>query len=268
MNPGALSRRLLLQSAGALLVSFSLPPATAQNGRAAVPPPDLDSFLAIGADGKVTIFTSHVDVGTGILTAYRQIAAEELDIPIDRFTVVEGDTARTPDHGGTGGSSGVPRGGVDIRRAAATARQALLQLGAAEWKRPAAELTIRSGEVVPTAGGPGLPVARLIGGKRFDLKVDPNAPLKSPATYTVVGKPIPRADLPSRPRAAMSTCRTSRSPACSTGASCGPPPLAPNCWLSTRFPFASFPASGSCAFRTSSGSWPRMNGPPSARLAT
>ena len=195
MNAAALSRRHLLKSAGALVVSFSIPTAPGQNGRAAGPAPDLDSFLAVAADGKVTIFTSHVDVGTGITTVYRQIAAEELGIPIERFTVIEGDTGRTPDHGGTGGSSGVPRGGADIRRAAATARQALVQLGSTELKRPAAELTIRAGEVVPAAGGPGVPVAKLIGGKRFDLKVNPDAPLKDPANYTVVGKPVLRTDL-------------------------------------------------------------------------
>ena len=127
-----MTRRELLQAGGAMIVSFAWR-AAAQNGAAA----DLDSFLAIHPDGKVTLFTSHVDVGTGILTAYRQIAAEELGIPADRFTAVEGDTANTPDHGGTGGSSGVPRGGADIRRVAATARRARLEMGARQLKRPA-----------------------------------------------------------------------------------------------------------------------------------
>ena len=127
-----MTRRELLQAGGAMIVTFAWRVA-AQNGSAA----DLDSFLAIHPDGKVTLFTSHVDVGTGILTAYRQIAAEELGIPVALITVVEGDTATTPDHGGTGGSSGVPRGGADIRRVAATARRALLEMGARQLKRPA-----------------------------------------------------------------------------------------------------------------------------------
>jgi nicotinate dehydrogenase subunit B len=206
----AFSRRALLKSGGALVVSFALATrrAPAQNapppgqgggpgGRGGPPaaPAELDSFLAIHPDGRATLFTSHVDVGTGILTAYRQIAAEELGIPVERFSVVEGDTAITPDHGGTGGSSGVPRGGVDIRRAAATARRALLEMGAKQLNKPASELTIGDAEVRPASGGPGVAIAALIGGKRFALKVDPNAPLKNPATYTVVGKPILRTDL-------------------------------------------------------------------------
>src|SRR5437588_8969158 len=127
------SRRDLLRAGGALVVSFSLAPKIkAQNGRGPAPRPELDSFLAIRQDGSVTIFTSKVDVGTGLSTVFRQTAAEELGIPVERFTVVEGDTATTPDHGGTGGSSGVPRGASDIRQVAATARQALLALGAKE----------------------------------------------------------------------------------------------------------------------------------------
>ena len=130
----------------------------AQNGPGGVAA-DVDSFIAIHADGSVTIYTSKVDVGTGLATAFRQIAAEELGIPVERFSVVEGDTATTPNHGGTGGSSGIPRGAADIRRAAATARQALLELGAKQLNRPAAELTIAAGEVRPVNGGQGIAVA-------------------------------------------------------------------------------------------------------------
>src|SRR5579863_2256462 len=121
------SRRAILKGGGAMVVSFALGRRVfAQGARAA----SLDSFLAIHQDGFVTISTSHVDIGTGIATVFRQVAAEELDIPVERFTVVEGDTGTTPNHGGTGGSSGVPRGAADIRHAAATARQALLKIAA------------------------------------------------------------------------------------------------------------------------------------------
>ena len=193
-----ISRRSLLLQGGGLLVSFALPkPASAQTAKP-LDPSEVDSFLAIHPDGSVTVFTSKVDVGTGLATAIRQVAAEELGIPVERFTVVEGDTAATPDHGGTGGSSGVPRGAVEIRQAAATARQALLNLASAEWKRPAAELTIADGQIRPASGGPGVSIASLIGGKKLALKVDPKAPLRDPKTYTVVGKPVLRTDVPAK----------------------------------------------------------------------
>ena len=208
-NETLLTRRGLLKSGGALIVGFTLSaalPSRAPGQQAAAPGgpggaaggPDVDSFIAIQADGTVTLLTSRVDIGTGLRMAYRQIAAEELGIPVERFGITEGDTAFTPDHGGTGGSTGIPRGGSDIRLAAATARQALLEMGAKQLNRPASELTIVSGEVQPIAGGPGVRVGALIGGKRFSLKVNPKAPLKDPSTYSVVGKPLLRADVPGK----------------------------------------------------------------------
>ena len=200
-------RDLLKQAGGALIVSFGFGGGTvralAQAGGAASSigkSPDaseVDSFLAVRGDGSVTIYTSKVDVGTGLSTAFRQVAAEELGIPVERFTVIEGDTAQTPDHGGTGGSSGIPRGASDIRRAAATARQAILDLGAKQLNVPASDLTIDGGSVFGS-GGEKVSVASLIGGKHFDLKVNQNAPLKSASAYAVVGKPILRRDVPAK----------------------------------------------------------------------
>src|SRR4029077_16193285 len=92
---------------------------------------EVDSFLAFHADGSVVIYTSKVDVGTGLRIAMSQMVAEELGVPIESVSIVEGDTALVPDHGGTGGSTGIPRGAVDVRQAAATARQAILNQGAA-----------------------------------------------------------------------------------------------------------------------------------------
>src|SRR5499426_1627005 len=122
-----LSRRDLLRTGGALVVSFvcgatlphrslaQSPGAGADLGK----PLDLkevDSFLAVHADGSITIYTSKVDVGTGLRTAMSQMVAEELGVPVQRISVVEGDTALTPDQGGTGGSTGIPRGAVEVRQ--------------------------------------------------------------------------------------------------------------------------------------------------------
>ena len=193
----SISRRgILKMAAGALVVRFALGQSTGDASKS-LDPSEVDSFIAIHADGSVTIYTSKVDVGTGLATAFRQTAAEELGIPVERFTVIEGDTALTPNHGGTGGSSGIPRGAADIRRAAATARQALLDLGAKQLNQPAAELTIAGGDVMHS-NGQRVTVASLIAGKRLGVKVNANAPLKDPAAYTVVGKPILRTDVPGK----------------------------------------------------------------------
>jgi len=202
-----ISRRDLLRAGGAVVVSFALGSpkrAAAQASGAGVDigkpldPHEVDSFLAVHTDGSVTLYTSHVDVGVGLRIAMRQMAAEELGIAVNHIAMVEGDTALTPDHGGTGGSTGIPRGGVDVRQAAATARQALLKLGAVQLQRPAAELTIVDGQVRSLAGGEGADIGKLIGDRRFGLKVDSKAPLQDPARYAVVGKPLLRPDVPEK----------------------------------------------------------------------
>jgi nicotinate dehydrogenase subunit B len=205
----AVPRREFLKTSGAVVVSFALRsalpnPLLAQNFAAnpdlgkPLDPHEVDSFLAVQADGSVTIYTSKVDVGTGLQIAMSQMAAEELGVPIERITVIEGDTAVTPNQGGTGGSTGVPIGAVQVRQAAATARQAFLSLAAERLKRPAAELTLADGIVRPSVGGSGITLAALVGGKRLDLKVDPKAPLRDSSSYTVVGKPILRTDVPGK----------------------------------------------------------------------
>src|SRR5438105_13583248 len=183
-----LSRRDLLRTGGALVVSFMCGAARPQRslGQASGAGTDLgkpldlkevDSFLAVHADGSITIYTSKVDVGTGLRTAMSQMVAEELGMSVERIAVVEGDTALTPDQGGTGGSTGIPRGAVEGRQAAATAHQAILTLGADRLGRQAAELTLADGQVRPIKGGPGLGLGALVGGTRLALKVDPQAPL-------------------------------------------------------------------------------------------
>jgi nicotinate dehydrogenase subunit B len=212
MSATQLSRRDMLKAGGVLLVTFptaALLPrwAQAQSPAAnAVPPPvgkpldpgDVDSFLAIHADGTVTVYTGKVDVGTGLRVAVAQMAAEELGVPAESVHVVDGDTGVCPDQGGTGGSTGLTRGGADVRQAAATARHALITLGAERLGKPAADLTLEKGEVRPIAGGTGVAIGTLVGDRRLSLKVDAKAPLREPATYTVVGASVPRPDVPDK----------------------------------------------------------------------
>jgi len=208
MQTTDLTRRDLLKAGGAIVVSFAFAAmprrAAAQAGApagAAGRPLDageVDGLLAIHADGSVTLYTSKVDVGTGVRIAFAQMAAEELGIAPSRVSVIEGDTATCPDQGGTGGSTGLVRGGTEIRAAAATARRALLQMGATRLNRPASDLTIADGQVRPRAGGAGIGIGTLIGDRRFALKVDRNAPLTPPAQHAAIGKPLLRPDVPAK----------------------------------------------------------------------
>jgi len=201
-----LSRRSLLRSGGALVVGFGLAkPALAQVLAGAerllgktLDPGELDGFFAVHADGSVTLFSGKVDLGQGLRVAYKQIVAEELGIAPDRVSLVEGDTALTPDQGPTAGSSGVMRGGMQIRRAAATAREALIRVASEQLGLPVEELEAANGEVRSRTGGKGIGFGALIGDRRFAMKVDAKAKLKDPDTYAVVGKPLPRPDVPGK----------------------------------------------------------------------
>ena len=169
-----MNRRDFLKAGASVVVYFSFdgPRAFAQaDAGKPVDPSEVDSFLAIHPGGTVTVFTSKVDVGTGLRIAVAQMAAEELGIPVEQVTVVDGDTATCPDQGGTGGSTGLTRGGMEVRQAAATARQALEASG----------VTLAS-----------------LAGRPLSLKVDPKAPLRSASAFTAIGKSSPRPDVPAK----------------------------------------------------------------------
>jgi len=198
------SRRAVLKG-GAITVGFALAglPSRVRAQSAAVAKRILDSkevdaFLAVNGDGTVTLFCGKVDLGQGLRIAIPQIAAEELGVNVDKITFIEGDTALTPDQGRTSGSNGIQRGGVQIRQAAATARKALVELAAQRLNAKAEDLETTGGMVRPKSGGTGISFADLIAGKQFDLKLDPKAPLKDPARYTIVGKPLRRPDVPAK----------------------------------------------------------------------
>jgi CO/xanthine dehydrogenase Mo-binding subunit len=204
VKPSRLSRRAVLKG-GALTVGFALtglPTGASAQGAANAPrvldPKEVDAFLAVNGDGTVTVFCGKVDLGQGLRIAIPQIAAEELGIGIDKIKYVEGDTALTPDQGRTSGSTGIQRGGMQIRQAAATARKALTELAAQRLNAKTDDLIAANGEIRPKAGGDGIKFSDLVGARRFDLKLDPKAPLKDSASYTIVGKPLPRPDVPAK----------------------------------------------------------------------
>jgi CO/xanthine dehydrogenase Mo-binding subunit len=197
----SVNRRSVLKVSGLLVVAFSLAPrftfASASGAAKPVAPDLVDSYLAIGPDGRVTVYSGKVDLGTGLRTALTQIVAEELDVPLGHVTLIQGDTSLTPDQGPSFGSLSIQNGGAQLRHAAATARRALLERAAVKFKTDASTLSIRDGVIV----GPNsreLALGNLVGGRMLPLKLDQNAPLKSPADFKLVGKPVRRLDIPDK----------------------------------------------------------------------
>jgi CO/xanthine dehydrogenase Mo-binding subunit len=198
------SRRDFLKSSGALVVTFSLAHPLAQaaeKGKAAaktVALDQVDGFVAIDARGRVTVYSGKVDLGTGVFTALTQIAAEELYVPMERVTLIEGDTALTPDQGNTWASLSIQIGGMQLRQACATAREALLAQGASKLGVQRGDVTVKDGVISARSGGKGVTYGQLVGGRNFEMKVDGKAPLKSPSDYTIVGRSVNRLDIPAK----------------------------------------------------------------------
>jgi nicotinate dehydrogenase subunit B len=199
-------RREFMRAGGALVVGFAMPAATQALARTAtldapkqVAKDRVESFVGIGRDGRVTIWVGKVDLGTGTRTALAQIAADELDVRFDRVTMVMGDTGTTPDQWLTGANLTIAQGGAELRLACATARAALLERASARLGLPVADLATVDGAVHAKADpARSVDYPALLEGAPLELKVDPKAPTRRPADYKVVGRSIPRVDIPAK----------------------------------------------------------------------
>ena len=210
------SRREFVKDAGGLLIGFSLADsavlprvlaAAAPETLAAPSPSRLDSWLRIDKEGIVHVFTGKPEIGMGVGTAYAQIVAEELDVPLDRVVLVMGDTASTTNQGGVGGSTSIMLGSKPLRNAAANARYLLTQLASRRLGVPADELEVIDGVVrvkgdatkrvsyADLASAGDLNDSMKVSGDGFSLNVEGPGKPKDPSTYTIVGKPAPRVDL-------------------------------------------------------------------------
>ncbi|NTX78875.1 xanthine dehydrogenase family protein molybdopterin-binding subunit [Serratia proteamaculans] len=199
-----ITRRRLLQAGGVVMVSSLLP--VSLNAFAADPvtlgnlPLDrVDSFIGLTADGRVTAFNGHVDLGTGIRTALAQIVADEISVPFDDVTVILGDTQRTPDQGPTIASATIQVTSIPLRQAAAQVRQLLLGLAARAFALPVDKLRAENGRVFAVdKPHVSLNYGDLASGQNLQVTLDKTVKLKSVAESRYVGKAVPRVDIPAK----------------------------------------------------------------------
>jgi CO/xanthine dehydrogenase Mo-binding subunit len=199
------SRRDFLKSSGALIVTFSAGLRSAQaqfgGGPSAGSPPlnQLDSWIAIAADGKITAYSGKEELGQGISTAQAQLVAEELSVPFDRVNLIYCDTGLTPDQAYTSGSQSHPANfnHNNLAQASATAREALFRMASERLGLPVEQLTAADG-IISMKADPSKKISygQLVSGRKFNLTVERAAKRKHPSEWTVLGKPIARPDLP------------------------------------------------------------------------
>ena len=198
-----ISRRDFIKTSGVLLVGFSttLPhafgmaqgPFDTHGGP--IDPEKLDSWLAVAADGTVTAYTGKCDIGQGMFTAQTQLVAEELCVSIAKVKLIQCDTSMTPDQGTTSGSQSTPANfnRRNLAQAAATAREALVEMAAKKLGVAGDQLTIDDG-VVRTKNGAHVSYGELIGGSHFAIPLNAAAKRRSPGEWKVLGKPVPSLD--------------------------------------------------------------------------
>ena len=206
--PVILDRRHVLKGGGALIISFSLTRAFAQDQTvpAAAPPsppaslknsPYLDSWIRIDADGAITVFTGKAELGQGFKTAFQQIAAEELNVPFASLKVVTADTKLTANEGYTSGSHSMQDSGTAIQNAAAQARELLLAEAAKRLDVSIDTLQSEDGVVI-APDGRRLSYGELVSGDMLHVQAQPSSKLKDPSTLKVMGQSIPRVDIPAK----------------------------------------------------------------------
>ena len=197
-----LTRRQFGKGLTGIVVAFSMLPKTAWSAGVGLPgnlgvAPMLDAWLRIDAKGGVTVFTGKVEIGQGALTALAQIAAEELDVALPGIRMVSGDTALTPNEGYTSGSQSIEYGGAAIRYACAEARAILIEKASAKFGVPAKELTVANG-IISAGDGRKLTYGQIAASDLFHREATAKVAPKPPSEHEIVGKPVPRLDIPGK----------------------------------------------------------------------
>ena len=194
-------RRGFLKGVGAGLVVLlfadqleAQPPGGQGRGRGMAAAQELSAWLHIGEDGHVTVYTGKVEVGQNIRTSLSQVISEELRVPMASIKLVMADTDLVPPDAGTFGSQTTPQMASQLRRVAATAREALLDLAAEETKQDRAGLTITDGKVMNGDHSKALSFGELTKGKKLTKAVSGEVKTTPAAEWKVAGTAVPKVD--------------------------------------------------------------------------
>ena len=160
--------------------------------------PNLDRWVAFPSPGKVTVLTGRVELGQGVLTAMAQIAADELDVAIERVTVRSGDTAKAPNEGYTAGSQSIQFGGVAMRQACADVRALFLDQAAKVVGCKVAELSIDDGRIYRNGISTGQDYWTLLSAVDLGVKATGDGVRKRVADFKSIGASGGRLDLPGK----------------------------------------------------------------------
>lgn len=212
------NRRQFLGLGGGLAISFALPAALLQHSAIvqgaevggsgidhasaagnAQNPTHVAAWLAIASDGTVTLHAGKVELGTGVQTALAQLVSEELDVSMKSVLVTMGDTSLAVNQGPTVGSQTMQASALPVRKAAATARELFIARASKVFGVPANKLSTRAGRVYVIADSNRSASYRdLVPAEWTTLPVNEAVSLKRTSEFSVIGKSVPRVDLPGK----------------------------------------------------------------------
>ncbi len=173
------------------MISNTLPQSLIDN-------PILSQWIAFEEPGRVRVGSGKVEIGQGILTALTQIAAEELDVGFEQVHLVSGQTDVSPAEGFTSGSYSVAVGGASIRLVCAEVRSLFLDQVAEQLGCKVSELSIEDGQFLRAGKPTGHDYWSLAGKVALERRASGTAPVKRPSSYRIVGRSVPRLDLPAK----------------------------------------------------------------------
>ena len=184
--------RIFATLGGGLLVIASSPRIDAQESGRGVQnrsaPQDVSAWLHIDEKGLVTAYTGKTEIGQNIRTSLAQAIAEELRVPLAGVTMMMADTDLVPYDAGTFGSLSTPRMAPQLARAAATAREMLIDRAAAAWQADRKALSARDGCVVDGQGRK-IAYGELTKGQKLTGAIAAEIVATAPSGWTLRGAP-------------------------------------------------------------------------------
>ncbi|HWY03710.1 MAG TPA: molybdopterin cofactor-binding domain-containing protein [Candidatus Acidoferrum sp.] len=157
-------------------------------------PKEIDAWLHLGENGKITVYTGKVEMGQNIRTSLSQAVAEELPVPIEKIEMVMGDTRLTPFDMGTFGSRTTPTMNFELRKVAAAAREMLIALAAAQWQTDPQKLVAADGKVTDPQNHRSLDYAALTKGQQLTKIVTVGTSLIPATSWKVSGQSASKVD--------------------------------------------------------------------------
>ena len=173
--------------------SGELPPNLSAN-------PLLSQWVRVREDGSIDVQVGKVELGQGILTALAQVAAEELEIPVDQVRMVPADTERGPDEGVTSGSLSISTSGSALRVACANVRMLFVRAAARRWQVDEGVVVVENGVIRTKCASHATSYAEVAAEVDLEVAPDPTVTIRPADSARVVGSSVPRLDLPDKIR--------------------------------------------------------------------